>query len=642
MIYQLGMFDSIGFTIKQAIRTLFGKLAAILYSFIIDEYEVFMYIARAEILDDAFIQQIYTKVGTLLGIFMLFKLMFALINSLVDPTKFNDGKNGFGKIIQRSVISIVLLGITPSIFRAAFDLQRIIIGEDNSGNNVIYKLIIGGNTAPTTSDFGRMMASDLFFSFFKEAEPGSLDLGSYVIEDLDGETKMVNDNYETLKLNISNGIMDFDDTVDYLSLRSEGKYLVKWNELFSIGVALAVIWILISYCIQTAIRVVQLAYLQLVAPVPILSYISDPDGAFKNWIKQCTTTYLDLFIRMAIIYFIVMLSQHVFEIFDEANGLLYESTGLNYNDSATIWVKIFLVIGLLMFGKKVPDLLKDLFPNMGGGAASLGFGLTKPKDVPGYGLAKGAATFGAGAAIGGIAGMASGLRHGEGIRGKLAGMTGGFFRGAASSKTKGNVFKNAQNGMANVRAANARAYEKHHDGSSFWGRRAPIHAERTAAEFDRELELYKSYESAVNDVNSEIDKNSYVQSAIAERDALLNRSANGGAVPTAAEIQAVNDKIKTYRSTALQIEMSKIATGDPTANKSLQSALENAEAIRKKGVQNNYSGFGENDIRLDADEFENNKKTVKAETNNITGAGGSRHKEYTRAKANAQYKHKDK
>ena len=65
--------------------------------------------------------------------------------------------------------------------------------------------------------------------------------------------------------------------------------------------------VIITYCISVATRVIQLAYLQLIAPVPILSYISDPEGSFKNWTKQCMTTYLDLFIRLAVVYFAIFL-----------------------------------------------------------------------------------------------------------------------------------------------------------------------------------------------------------------------------------------------------------------------------------------------------------------------------------------------
>lgn len=386
MINFLSFWSDIGFSIKQALRTFSCKIAAMLYEFIVDLYNVFMYTARAEILEDSFIQEIYRKVGMILGIFMVFKLAFSLIQSLIDPNKFNDEKTGFVGIIKRCVISIVLLGITPSIFNMAFDLQNLIVGSANDTDNIIYKIVVGTSPSKNASTFGHTIASELYFGFYTENEPYKLNDGLEVVyPDSGGVTLVVND-YNNLKKSVTEGRQSFNDTVDYLSVTNGGQYVINWNGLFAIGVAIFMIYILITYCIQVATRVIQLAYLQLIAPVPILSYISDPDGAFKNWIKQCTTTYLDLFIRLAIIYFIITVSTMILQAYENSDSVLFSSTGLEKGSSTLFWVRLFLIIGSFMFGKRVPDLFKELFPNLGGGTASLGFGLKSPKktlsDIP--------------------------------------------------------------------------------------------------------------------------------------------------------------------------------------------------------------------------------------------------------------------
>lgn len=640
MIYQLGFFSDIGFSIKQALRTLSGNIAAKLYGYIVDLYNVFMYIARAEILEEEFIQGIYNKVGIILGIFMIFKLIFSLITSLVDPNKFNDEKKGFSNIIKRSVISIVLLGITPSIFDIAFDFQQMIVGTDNNTDNIIYKFIVGSAPSNDAESFGHIIAAELYFGFYTENDGLTLNDGVTIEYPDSGGIEITRHDYKYLKDSIINGKMQFEETVDYLSLTSGSRYVIKWDEIFAIGMAIIMIWILISYCIQIATRVIQLAYLQLIAPVPILSYISDPEGAFKKWTNQCVTTYMDLFIRLAIIYFIITVCTQILEAVDNVDSVLYSSTGLAENSPTMFWVRLYLIIGLLMFGKKVPELLKDLFPNMGGGAASFGFGFTKPKDVPGYGFAKGAAAFGSGLAIGGIAGMASGLRHGEGWH-KFAAMGGGLFRGAASARTKGNIFTNAGKGMANVRAANARAYQRHHDGSTFFGRMMPVHAERTAAKFDRELEAYKDYASVADIVDKELEKNASVQAAMAAKEALMNRVNTGGPPPTATEIEVADTRIKTFKQTALQLEMNKIASGASDKNSALEHALKNAEEIKRRGIEEGYKGFSNSDdVTSYSDSFFDNKKSAKNATNNITSVSGDKNSKYKRSKANAEYKNK--
>ena len=123
MIYNLDILG-IGDAIKQALRTFSGRIAALIYELIDNLYSVFIYISRAQILENDFIQGIYKKVGMLLGLFMTFKLIFSLVQALIDPQKLSDDKKGFTAIIKRSVIAIVLLGITPSLFREAYNIQN--------------------------------------------------------------------------------------------------------------------------------------------------------------------------------------------------------------------------------------------------------------------------------------------------------------------------------------------------------------------------------------------------------------------------------------------------------------------------------------------------------------------------------------
>lgn len=663
MISNLSILNDISLAIRQAIRVLFGRLSAIVYEFIEVIYNLFITISKAEILDNEFVQAIYRKVGLILGLFMLFKLTFSLIQALIDPDKFTDKKTGFTAIITRSIVSIVLLGITPTIFKEAFKLQNIIVGSDNT-NNIIYKIIVGNPTMGYSDSFGRELASDLFFSFYEDEKPPLYDQGTIY----DEEDKYKKVDFNTLEREIRAGDIDFDYTVNLLYLKENGEYVIEFNEIFSLLIGVIVLWMVLMFTIQITIRVIQLAYLQLIAPVPILSYISDPEGAFKKWINQCTTTFLDLFIRLAIIYFVIYLSNYISAQFANFDSNLVTSLNIPSDAPEFKWVKIFIIVGLLLFAKRVPELLKDLFPSMGGGAAGLSFGLKAPKEVSSF--AKGATTFGTGLVAGGVAGLATGIKHGEGVRGKIAGGLGGVFRGAASAKTKGNIFKNAQSGISNVKAANQRAYEKHHDGSSFWGRKMPVHASRVADDFERELQMYKDYDSAVSIVEKELDKNSNVMAAKMQLDSILQTGkitetkrthatdkngklmfdSTGNPIykditvtrtATARDIQKAKDTLKTEKKRILNIELHRGKNAD------LMSAVKSVDTIREKGFKEGYSGFSEESL-LDttisskdrASNFFDYKKNAEKESREITNQGGSRHEEYERAKANAKYNKK--
>ena len=571
MIYVLSFWSDVAFSIKQALRTFSCTVAAVIYNFIVDLYNVFMYTARAEILESSFIQGIYNKVGMILGIFMVFKLSFSLIQSLVDPSKFTDEKKGFGGIIKRSVISIVLLGITPSIFNMAFDLQNLVVGSANNTDNIIYKLIVGKAPSKDAESFGHVIASELYFGFYTENEPHKLNQGLEVTYPDSGGVQLEVHDYEYLKTQILEDHMSFSDTVDYISITNAGQYVIKWDGLFAIGFGLFMVYILITYCISVATRVIQLAYLQLIAPVPILSYISDPEGSFKNWTKQCMTTYLDLFIRLAIIYFIITVSTQILQAFSEVGSVFYESTGLEAGSGTAKWVSRFLIIGLLMFGKRVPELLKDLFPNFGGGAASIGFGLKNPKkmleDIPGMGIAKGAATFGLGTVVGGAAGMASGIKNGYGVRGKIAGAFGGFNRGiAGGAKTKGNIFKNVQGGMSSTRQARQRALDKQMykiDNSKLnkeYQDNEAIIAAKKAIDDRAESELLKT-DTGAQAAQARLN---YIETNVGKVDAVTGRTI------TTADVVAQKATYKAYMDSAKETWVNTNASNDKDIAKQMQ------------------------------------------------------------------------
>lgn len=571
MIYVLSFWSDVAFSIKQALRTFSCTVAAVIYNFIVDLYNVFMYTARAEILESSFIQGIYNKVGMILGIFMVFKLSFSLIQSLVDPSKFTDEKKGFGGIIKRSVISIVLLGITPSIFNMAFDLQNLVVGSANNTDNIIYKLIVGKAPSKDAESFGHVIASELYFGFYTENEPLKLNQGLEVTYPDSGGVQLEVHDYEYLKTQILEDHMSFSDTVDYISITNAGQYVIKWDGLFAIGFGLFMVYILITYCISVATRVIQLAYLQLIAPVPILSYISDPEGSFKNWTKQCMTTYLDLFIRLAIIYFIITVSTQILQAFSEVGSVFYESTGLEAGSGTAKWVSRFLIIGLLMFGKRVPELLKDLFPNFGGGAASIGFGLKNPKkmleDIPGMGIAKGAATFGLGTVVGGAAGMASGIKNGYAVRGKIAGAFGGFNRGiAGGAKTKGNIFKNVQGGMSSTRQARQRALDKQMykiDNSKLnkeYQDNEAIIAAKKAIDDRAESELLKT-DTGAQAAQARLN---YIETNVGKVDAVTGRTI------TTADVVAQKATYKAYMDSAKETWVNTNASNDKDIAKQMQ------------------------------------------------------------------------
>lgn len=617
-----------------ALRTLLLKICEPIYNLIIFCFDIFEDFGKVRLFAESdTISLIYTRIGLILGLFMVFRLTFAAIEYLINPDKMMDSKSGIGNIIKKVLIVIVLLGSTRYLFNFAFKLQDKLIDS-----NIVGNLILGPSYDESEKDnSGENLAWYTFSQFYKINTKVNID---------DNNRK----NCETM---LNGGSIQSEfltnhnlDNAEYcLNLQSKDKYeledelenvsvnlnIINFNGFICLAVGLILLWIIIVYTVQVSVRVFQLAYLELIAPIPIMMYLMpNGDEKLKKWGQQCLTTFLDFFIRLAIMNFIILVSNALIELTEESNILL------NFGELNTWgvgYITIILIIGLLMFAKKVPELLKEIFPSTGG-KAGFSFGLGTKE-------AKGLATFGLGAGIGAVAGAATGIKYGAGTKGgRIGGALTGLVRGGLSgAKTKGNIFKNVSGGMANQRSAMQRAYDRNNDGSTFWGRTIGAgDAARTKAAFDEELSFYDSYSKNADIVDNELSKNANVKAVMAEQQSLMSRAERGGPLPTASEIAAMDQKVKAIKQTALQQEMNK--RGTDQENKTLMSAIQNAEAMRTKAVQKGYAGFEKySNTKIDdyADSFLDSVKDVKAEVGNIKDVSGSRNKAYKEAEANAKY-----
>ena len=128
--------------------------------------------------------------------------------------------------------------------------------------------------------------------------------------------------------------------------------------------------IVLGFTVDVAVRSIKLIILRVIAPVPIISYItpgSEKDGAFGNWVKTLTSTYSDLFIRLAVIYFGIYVI------------VVIKDGGLNILQTGTDWftsglATVFIILGILVFMKQAPKFIKDNLGNKGEGHFFSGIG----------------------------------------------------------------------------------------------------------------------------------------------------------------------------------------------------------------------------------------------------------------------------
>ena len=87
------------------IRGFLFWLDSLVYGLVEGAYNIMSELARTTILGFDTIVEFADRLYVLIGIFMLFKVAFSLINMFLNPDSFTDSKNGGGKLVQRIVIA---------------------------------------------------------------------------------------------------------------------------------------------------------------------------------------------------------------------------------------------------------------------------------------------------------------------------------------------------------------------------------------------------------------------------------------------------------------------------------------------------------------------------------------------------------
>lgn len=425
-----------------------------------------LYVLLIKIADtDVFRELIYQYLGriyTFLGIFMVFKLSFAMINYIINPDTLTDKGKGFSKLITNVVISLILLAITPNLFDAAFKLQ-----SDLLSSNAVYQIVTGkklptsdGNSNKSLEENAKVQGKEMSYAVYS----------SFIYKSGGDDYELEDQKICEIKVGAT-CLLDED-----VIIKKDGKkFTYEYKYLISTICGCAVVYMLLMFCFDAAVRSVKLGFLQIIAPIPILSMIDPGKGTDKvsKWGKECGKTFIDLFIRLAGIFFALDV---IHSILSSKEMMKYYSSGASVNN---LFVRLFVIIGCLMFAKQLPNLIESI---LGIKLSGDGFSLKKKLgNVPGLGVAKAA---GAGA-LGFAGGMAAnawatkGNWKGQGFKGglrnvgsMLAGGMSGAGRGLTSKEK--NLFKAAGAGVkGSVDARNLRAdrYATGEGGIKGWGSR---------------------------------------------------------------------------------------------------------------------------------------------------------------------------
>ena len=584
-------------------RSLFYLINSLIYEIITNLYTLFEYICNARLLQSEQFQSISEKIGLILGMIMLFRVIFNFIQILLDPDKINDKEIGAVSIIKKFLIVIVMLGCSSFFFNTMFHIQKFILNE-----KVIYKLILPSDQTIDTENFGAVLSARTFTTFYN--------VNNTLLSESISEAEQCN-SYRNLLINRIVQNNDF-STGNYCltawgnvnvsdakgNTQQISAFIMDYNFVLQFAVGLALVYLLFMYALKVGVRVIQLTVLQIISPMAIVSYLSPKkDNMFSKWWKIYFSTYIDAFIRVAIIYFVVYLSSILLDTIERGTNTFWESVG-DPTDTYTRTVFIIaMILALLTFAKKAPDLIKELLP---ASASKLGFGASM-KDI--VGLQKGIGTvagIGTGAAIGLLGGAIGGARAGyerngilsgigHGLTGALGGVTGGLFRGGHAgfgAKGLGSAMQAARKNQSQINKRNADLIA---NGGTWLGSRVAAAQSaigmRTAADiYDEEKSTLESENALYNQLAGYFDAaKGRAKSKIEDGDFKLEDfHGNSTAYDAALAAMKQKQKIELLKASAANLDTStedgrtkladlnnKIANETATYNTTLETAMQN-------------------------------------------------------------------
>ena len=368
-----------------------GWISSLIYGMVSLVTQGFFNLSYIQIFKSDVVEQITARLYVVLAVFMIFKLAFSLIQYLVNPDQVNDKQAGMGKMVSRTATAFIMLIGVPIIF------TEFVFGPEGASPDHTYqaiiarsipRIILGSNVDTSNSDVGRSMGETMAataFSAFVQPREGcnAPSLTTATISDIADAT--------------------YARCSDVIDGGESSIFAYDYNWLFGLAVGLLMLVIMLFFTVDIAIRAIKLGILRIVAPIPIISYVdpkSAKDGAFNNWLKSLISTFLELFIKVAVIYIIIFIINEL----TSAGGGFFDNAGLDAGEQ--MYATVFIIIGMLLFAMQASAFIKNIF-----GIKDQGLGT-------GLGMLMGGA--GALLAGGGIAGMAKGMMQGasDGAQGK--------------------------------------------------------------------------------------------------------------------------------------------------------------------------------------------------------------------------------
>jgi len=424
------------------------SLVAGIYLLVNYTYQIFLVLAKTNIFEQQQYQALTDKIYVILGVVMMFVIAYNFLMLVVDPDK-NKGGATVEKMLKNIVISFILIVVMPSIFSFAFKVQDAILEQGIFSKFFTDVTETGFEGDDSIKNGGKLMSTSTFNAFYKVAEGAASSHGNAALEEIknqssggiyrDEDGKIIADCSSPGKCTLREAQQAAYQTGSFGPYYAFAMNIVKKEVSFDWFISLVaggyLLYVIISFCFDLAVRVCKLAFYQIIAPLAISCRIlPNKESIYSNWQKASIQTYISVFIRI----FIMNLGVYLISVFADSN--FFETACDDCSFGVTAFAAAFIILGIVTFMKSAAKLVDDIFGIGDGislgimgkladggafmGGAALGAGITSLTRNATHAIGNiknakkgerfGAVVKGIGSTVaGGVSGTARGLKYGS-------------------------------------------------------------------------------------------------------------------------------------------------------------------------------------------------------------------------------------
>lgn len=379
------------------LRQFFATIDKVVYWLLEQLTFLFDSLAKVRLFETGTINAFAERIYFFIAIIMLFKVSISIVQYIINPDNFYNNEKGMGKLIQSILLCLVLLVSVKYIFEVSYSFQKKVIDT-----NIIPRLILGtdiGNGNGIGFNQNAQNKKNLPFNILLPFVQFNTNISGIKYENGDyycgghesgwherfvqeGLEREVNTSFATCLSNMttssSNTLIlpgtincvatpwlcgvggayftaynasDYSELLNIVDAQTKNdQFLFDYKILISTAAGIFAVIMYLNFCLDLGIRTIKYGFLQLIAPIPIISMIdpkSSKGGMMGKWAKQCISTYLGLFIRIFAVNFAILIL-----------GILTQTkdTILSNNNFANL----VIIFSALMFAKELPKLISDL------------------------------------------------------------------------------------------------------------------------------------------------------------------------------------------------------------------------------------------------------------------------------------------